>query len=278
MSSLAETVSNDIIEALKQDRLTLPTLPEVAMRVRAIAENEESTINDLTVTIAQDTALSARIIRVVNSPLLRAAQEVTDLPMAISRLGMSYTSNLAIGLAMEQMFQATSEIIEDRMQSLWHLTVQLSSWCSAIAAHTGVLPQDEALLAGLIHRIGALPILSYAEEHDDVIHDSLTLSKVIDRLHGALGSAILENWGFADRLAEVPKLYRKLERQTQTADYAAIVTLANLIHGQHEQSVWREQSWAEVPLFGLFSLPADPADELYQQLSEKVASSHAALA
>ena len=122
MSNLVETVSHDIIEALQNDQLTLPSLPEVALKVRDVAEKDDSTIHDLTEIIAQDAALSARIIRVVNSPLLRAPQEVKDLPMAVSRLGMNYTSNLAIGLAMEQMFQATSEMIEKRMRALWQLT------------------------------------------------------------------------------------------------------------------------------------------------------------
>ena len=59
--------------------------------------------------IGRDTALSARLIKVVNSPLLRATQEVTDLHTAITRLGTNYSSNLAIGLVMEQIFHARLE-------------------------------------------------------------------------------------------------------------------------------------------------------------------------
>lgn len=278
MTNLVETVSNDIIEALQNDQLTLPSLPEVALQVREIAERDDSTIHDLTEIISRDAALSARIIRVVNSPLLRAPQEVKDLPMAISRLGMNYTSNLAIGLAMEQMFQATSEMIEKRMRALWQLTGHIAAWCSVIAAHTKTLPPDEAMLAGLIHRLGALPILTYAEEHDDLIQDNITLGKVIDRLHGPLGSTILEKWEFPKSLSMVSKTYRKLDRKPEEVDYAGLVTLANLIHNRNLEAGWGLKNWEEIELFKLFNLPTDRDDELYDDLDERAKASYAALA
>ncbi|EAR10320.1 HDOD domain-containing protein [Reinekea blandensis] len=277
MSNLVETVSNDIIESLQNDQLTLPSLPEVALKVRDVAEKDDSTINDLTEIIARDAALSARIIRVVNSPLLRAPQEVKDLPMAISRLGMNYTSNLAIGLAMEQMFQATSDMIEKRMRALWQLTGHIASWCSVLAAHTKVLPPDEAMLAGLIHRLGALPILTYAEERDDLIQDNITLGKVIDRLHGPLGTAILEKWEFPVTLSSIPKTYRKLDRSPDSVDYAGLVTLANLIHNRKLDAGWGLKDWETIELFGLFNLPTDREDELYADLAERAEANYSAL-
>ena len=277
MSNLVETVSKDIIEALQNDQLTLPSLPEVALKVRDVAEKDDSTINDLTVIIAQDAALSARIIRVVNSPLLRAPQEVKDLPMAVSRLGMNYTSNLAIGLAMEQMFQATSEMIEKRMRALWQLTGHISSWCTVLASHSKVLPPDEAMLAGLIHRLGALPILTYAEERDDLIQDNITLGKIIDRLHGPLGSAILEKWEFAKKLSEIPKLYRKVDREPDEIDFSGLVTLANLIHNRKLDGGWGLKNWEEIPLFQRFNLPTDRDDELYDDLEKRATENYAAL-
>ncbi|WP_320824585.1 HDOD domain-containing protein [Reinekea sp.] len=277
MSNLVETVSRDILAALKNDQLTLPSLPEVALKVRDVAERDDATIANLTDVIAQDAALSARIIRVVNSPLLRAPQEVKDLPMAVSRLGMNYTSNLAIGLAMAQMFQATSDMIEQRMRALWQMTGQISSWATVLAGHSKLLAPDEAMLAGLIHRLGALPILAYAEERDDLIQDNISLGRVIDRLHGPLGSAILEKWEFPKKLAEVPRLYRKTDRNLEVPDFAGLITLANLIHNKDVNSGWGLKDWQAVPLFQVFELPTDKTDELYVELAERVALSNAAL-
>ena len=273
MSNLVETISSEIIEALNNDQLQLPSLPEVALQVREVAERDESTVADLYDIICQDAALSARIIRVVNSPLLRAPQEVKDLPMAISRLGMNYTSNLAIGLAMEQMFQATNEMIEKRMRGLWQLTGIIASWCSTLAAHTKTLAPDEAMLAGLIHRLGALPILAFAEERDDLIQDNITLGKLIDRLHGPLGTTILEKWEFTPELAEIPKIYRKTDRTASTPDYAGLVTLANLIHSRKTETGWGKKDWQEIALFDTFNLPKERDIELYDELETRATES-----
>ncbi|MEJ2045077.1 MAG: HDOD domain-containing protein [Reinekea sp.] len=277
MTTLVETVASEIVEALNNDQLLLPSLPEVALKVRDVAEKDESTIAHLTDIISQDAALSARIIRVVNSPLLRAPQEVKDLPMAVSRLGMNYTSNLAIGLAMEQMFQATNDMIEKRMRTLWQLTGMISSWCSVLAAHTKTLAPDEAMLAGLIHRLGALPILTFAEERDDLIRDNITLGKIIDRLHGPLGTKILEKWEFSPQLAEIPTTYRKLDRIPDEADYCGLVTLANLIHCRKLDAGWGLKEWESIPLFDIFNLPTDRNNKLYDELENRTIESFSAL-
>ena len=56
-------------------------------------------ISELARHISTDTALSARLIKVVNSPLLRSRQGITDLNMAVNRLGVVYTANLFQRLA-----------------------------------------------------------------------------------------------------------------------------------------------------------------------------------
>ena len=58
MSQLAEKVSQDIITALEADRLVLPTLPEVALRVREVAEDPDASINEMGKVIGSDAALN----------------------------------------------------------------------------------------------------------------------------------------------------------------------------------------------------------------------------
>lgn len=63
------------------------------MSIREAAEDSEISVAALSKVIGRDAALSARLIKVVNSPLLRAAVEVTDLHTAITRLGINYSCN-----------------------------------------------------------------------------------------------------------------------------------------------------------------------------------------
>ncbi|MEP4546492.1 MAG: HDOD domain-containing protein [Saccharospirillum sp.] len=276
MSKLLETVKQDIIDALNNDQLVLPSLPEVALKVRDTAEDPDATIKQLTDIISRDSALSARIIRVVNSPLLRAPQEVRDLSMAVSRLGMNYTSNLAIGLAMEQMFQATSDMIDKRMRQLWRLTGQVSAMATILARQTAIVGAEEALLAALVHRLGALPILTFAEERDDLILDNITLGQIIDQLHGHLGSVILERWDFSPQLSRVPRDYRKFDRNPAEADLTDIITVANLIVLKDSTSGWSRMDWTKVSAFERLALPNDREDPLYAELEREAATAQAA--
>ncbi len=68
MSKLAEKVQKELIQAIDNDELVLPTLPEVALKVREAAEDPDISIPQLSKVIGNDAALTARIIKVVKQP------------------------------------------------------------------------------------------------------------------------------------------------------------------------------------------------------------------
>lgn len=228
MSQIVERVRQDILTAIKNDQLVLPTLPEVALRVREVADDPNADIDKLVGVIGGDAALSARIIRVANSPLLRASRAIEDLKTALMRLGISYTCNIATGLAMEQMFQATSDMVDMRMRDVWSRSSEVAGISHVLCKHYTRLRPDQATLAGLVHKIGVLPILTYAEEHPALLSDSLTLDRVIDELHPSIGDIILRTWGFPEELAHIPSQHLDFQRKIPKADYADIVTIAVL--------------------------------------------------
>lgn len=228
MSQVVDTVRQDIIAAIKSDRLVLPTLPEAALRVREVAEDPDANMDQLTGVIGNDAALSARIVRVANSPLMRANKAIEDLKSAVMRLGIQYTCNIATGLAMQQMFQATSDLVDSRLRDTWNRSSEIAGICHVLCRHYTNLRPDQATLAGLIHRIGVLPILTYAEEHPSLLKDSLTLDRVIFQLQGAIGDLILKTWDFPAEIANVPSQHMKFNREVDKADYADIVTVAML--------------------------------------------------
>lgn len=228
MSLIVEKVRQEIIAAIKSDRLVLPTLPEVALRVREVADDPKADLEKLTQVIGNDAALSARIVRVANSPLLRASRPIEDLKAAVMRLGIAYTSNIATGLAMEQMFQATSDLVDMRMREVWSRSSEIAGICHVLCRHYTRLRPDQATLAGLVHKIGVLPILTYAEENPALLSDSLTLDKVIESLHAPIGDMILKTWGFPEELAHIPSEHINFSRSAPKADYADIVTVAML--------------------------------------------------
>lgn len=257
MNPIAEKVRQEIITAINNDQLVLPTLPEVALKVREVADDPDTDIDTLGSVIGNDAALSARIIRVANSPLLRASRAIEDLRTALMRLGIQYTCNIATGLAMEQMFQATSDLVDMRMREVWSRSSEVAGISHVLCRHYTKLRPDQATLAGLVHKIGVLPILTYAEDHPALLKDSFTLDAVIDELHAPLGDLILKTWGFPEELAHIPTQHVDFTRSIPKADYADIVTVAMLQSYLGSDSAMTKIDFSQVKAFERLGLDPD---------------------
>mgnify|MGYP006161778891 FL=1 len=260
MSKLAEKVQKELIQAIDSDELVLPTLPEVALKVREAAEDPDIGIPQLSKVIGNDAALTARIIKVVNSPLLRTNKEITDLQMAVSRLGINYTCNLATGLAMEQMFQATSDVVDRKMREVWNKSTEIAGICHVLCKHYTRLLPDQATLAGLVHQIGVLPILTYAEDHSELLADSISLNHVIEQIHPIIGDKILRTWDFPELIAMVPSQYLDFTRDSAKVDYVDIVQVATLQSYIGSEHPYTKLDWSQIPAFAKLGL--DPNQNL----------------
>lgn len=277
MEQVIEEVREELIDAIRSNRLVLPTLPEVALKVRDAAEDPRTDSSGIARVIANDAALSARIIRVANSPLLRAASPILDLRMAISRLGMQYTCNLSIGLAMEQMFQATSDAVDRRMREVWAHSTEVAGISAVLAKTYTRLKPDQATLAGLVHQIGALPILRFAEEQRRLLKTPEVLDQLITGLHGEIGQLILETWDFPPELSIVPTQYLQFDRQPAAADYADVVMVANLQSRIGSDDPVAHVDWHGISAFTRLGLEPDFNAMEVEDLGEALAASIASL-
>ncbi len=276
MSEIADKIKAAILKAIENDSLVLPTLPEVALKVREIAEDPEASVNQVVDAISNDAALTARIIRVCNSPLLRGNREITALNMAVSRLGMQYTSNLATGLAMEQMFQATSEMIDRKMREVWQKSTEIAGISHVLCQHYTKLKPDQATLAGLVHQIGVLPILKFVEDKGIRIN-SVILDNIIDEIHPQIGAKILEKWDFPDDLKNVPLDYVDFERNVAQPDYADIVLVANLQSLAGSTHPYTQLDWTKFSAFERLGLDPEVDINEAEDLSEEMEAAMALL-
>lgn len=256
MAMLLSDLRAELINAIEEDQLTLPTLPEVAIKVREEAENPEASAASLTEIINSDAALSARLIKVSNNPLLRGSKAIENIKMAVNRLGLEYTSNLATGLAMEQMFQATSATVDKRMRETWSRSAEVAGIANVLCSHYTKLKPDQAALAGLVHRIGALPILKYAEEcHKGLLDNPKTLDRVLNALCPEIGRRILTSWNFPPEMIKVAQGYNDFKRQVDTADYTDIVMIANLQSYIGSDHPYAQIDCSEISAFDRLGLP-----------------------
>lgn len=260
MSQLVNQIQEELLQAIEDDALILPTLPEVAIRVREAAENPDIGTHALSRVISNDAALTARLIKVVNSPLLRGNREIHDLQGAVDRLGINYTCSLAIGLAMEQMFQATHEVVDAKLREVWTRSTEIAAISQVLCRNFTRLQSDQATLAGLVHQIGILPILLYAEEHSMLLADTASLDHVIERIHPRLGERILRAWEFPAAIACVPGQMQDFTRDSAAVDYVDVVQVAILQSHVGTRHPLTRLDWNSVPAFAKLGL--DPKADI----------------
>ncbi|MCP4390303.1 MAG: HDOD domain-containing protein [Gammaproteobacteria bacterium] len=219
-----------IIDDLENDRLPLPTLPEVAIRVRETADDENASITDVAKIIETDAALSARIVQVGNSALYRGINPAETVQAAAMRMGLDTVRTLATSLVMKQLFQATHPVVDQYLRKAWKQSTDVAALSAMIAKSSTTLESDSALLAGLTHSIGLSPILVKAESDPEVLNNPETLEHLLYEIYPVVGSRILENWGFSEALVKVPSEHLKIDRNGDNgkADYVDIVQVALL--------------------------------------------------
>lgn len=264
MSHTHLEITRHLLELVDRDELMLPTLPEVALRIREAANDPNVSSRDLTELLGTDPAISAWLIRIANSPLMRSFQRIDTLSGAISRLGVAYSCNLATGLAMQQLFQATSETIDARMRQAWQHSTEVAAIATVLAKHYTSLKPDQATLAALVHAIGVLPVLAYAEEHRLFLgeDEGAQLDQLIAAAHPLLGERILAAWNFPEDLLSVPVEHVDVRRVVERADYVDVIIVAKLqCHGPYQgqsQSFLPVEEWHAVSAFNRLGLSPIP--------------------
>jgi len=277
LDDMVQSVGADLLHRIETDQLILPTLPEVALKVREAATDADIDVAGLGRIIETDPALSARIIRVANSPLLRASRVIENLHSAVARLGIRYTCNLVTSLAMQQLFQATSDAVDQRLRHTWSQATEVAGIAHVLARHYTSLQPDQATLAGIVHRIGVLPILTHADEHRQLLKDAEVLDALIERLHPGLGQQILEAWEFPPELACVPREHLHFERRPDQPDYADLILVANLQSLLGSEHPHARLDWDRISAFARLGLAAEHDAPEMVDLSEEMAAASALL-
>lgn len=264
---------------LDANRLVLPTLPDVALKVRDAVAKGESTSQELSDMIVTDAALSARLMQVANSPLYRGAVEVNSIQMAVTRLGSQTIRTLITSLVMQQMFTPTSELLEQHFRETWEQGVNVSSISRALSSFVPHLNPDEAMLAGLIHQIGKLPILMLVEDIPEFKESPSRLNKLLEKAHPAIGKIIMDTWDFPEELKLVASEYVNFQRDSSTkADYVDLVQVAFLqsIAGTDHPAC--RVDWNTVPSFAKLGMAPDAEILEIEGISEEIELAQSMLA
>ncbi len=188
-------LSFQLYRDLRSDKAVLPSLPDLALRIRRAIEDEVSDARTVARLVESDPAMAAKLLKAANSAMYGGLTAVESCPAAVVRLGMQTTKHLVLSFALKEVFKASSPMIQKRMQVLWKHSSQVAALCFVLSREAR-LPPEESLLIGLVHDVGAIAVLNYIERFPDLAENEAGLEDTIERMRGELGAMILRKWAF----------------------------------------------------------------------------------
>jgi HD-like signal output (HDOD) protein len=274
VQQVQELVSR-IQEDFKAGRLKVPSLPEVAININKYIGDPNANIANMAKVIQMDPALAAKLVQVANSALYARHGGVEDCRTAVARLGMTTTRNLVMSFALRQSFQIGSAIVRDIARSTWNKSSEVAAISYVLARVTMGMVPDKALLAGLVHNIGAIPILHYAADYPDLKKNRVLINDLVQRLAQKLGSLVLRQWSFDNELIEVPQQINNHNyAPDQEIDYVDLVIVANM-HSQFGKEDADRPVLQDVASFRklpLFQIGPDASIELLYEAREEIST------
>lgn len=272
-SSQIEQFWHDLVADIKANRVILPALPDVAIKVRRLLDIPGTSAVKIASAISADAVLSTRLLRAVNSPLYRTSNTIDNIRAAVTRLGNANVRSVVTTLAMEQIYQdRLASPMKKRLlaQNREHgMKVAALSWF--IADRYTSLNPEEAMLAGLIHDIGKLPILEYAELLPELSEDDGALERLLQVLHPRVGVLMLRSWKFSPDLIAAVGEHEDLDRDPLAdADYTDVVIVANLLSHVGTGHPHTRRDWSEIPAFTRLALTPEESVEAMRTAREQI--------
>ncbi len=260
----------------------LPTIPNSLLRIWEILDDPNSSASDLERVISLDQALSAKLIRLANSPYYGARDEITSCARAITLLGFNMVKNIAMCVSVVAgVMPKKGTTVAIDLGQLWQHSIATGVIASFLANRSDEVNPDSAFTAGVLHDLGKYvmnlclgekycEVVAAARENGISIHDA-ELS-MIGASHGHFGAYLARNWGFPEVLRDV------IERHHEDFQHDGALTLLELVGVADQMARKAEVGWAGDDIRGVVDIktmdrlqvPHSALDEFWEVVLEQV--------
>jgi HD-like signal output (HDOD) protein len=250
---------------LSAGALELPSLPEVALKIRRALADEDVSIGEIARLLGTDPALAARTLRIANSAMFyRGSRPITSLSGAVSQLGQKMVRNVALSFAAQQAFIGYgSRPLRDLVSAVWRHSIHAAVICHMLARVRTKLNADEAFLTGLLHEIGKLYIFMRAKDDVEALSSDPGFQSVLAAWHPRIGRAVIEAWELPEQLAAAVGDHEACSLDApEPPTMTAVVAVANYLAEHSEAACADAEFHAQAPRFGALSLDKPTFDWL----------------
>jgi HD-like signal output (HDOD) protein len=237
------------------------TLPEIYFRVRDVVDNHDSTMDDLADAIKLDPAISARLLRIVNSPMYGFAKQVDTITRAVNLLGMQSVNDLVTATTVGRTFSGMTMQLMD-MPMFWRKSVLCALLAGRIARSCGIEDSERFFIEGLLRDIGHLVLYQTVPERaQSALVEAGYLNAALAEVEQAsvgcdfaeVGAELIHSWGMPVQIEQAVRYQLRPSEAGEFALHASIVHLAGVIADHEELGPNRRQ---EVVPFDPYAITA----------------------
>jgi HD-like signal output (HDOD) protein len=227
-------------QEIAQEVSTLLSFPEAAVHINKLVDDPESSNEALSKAILKDPGLTARVLKLVNSPMFRRKTKIETVSHAVTLLGRQEIRNLVLATSVAQAFKSLPPEVVD-MAAFWRNSICCGTAASFLARALNVPHEERLFIAGLLHGVGKLVFYSQYPDHYRLVlehrengEDAIIAAEreVFGFDHAVMASALLCEWKFPDTLQLIIAHYLEPEKAQEFQVETAIVSAAASI-AQH---------------------------------------------
>jgi HD-like signal output (HDOD) protein len=222
----------DCFNAIHARRYKLPQFGPITDRVGEMFQphlSEARTLHENAKLIQLDPSLAINFLHLANSKY-----QSNSIPEAMVWVGegTSYVYLHAIQQSAGKL-DVTNDLLVQLSLALWEHSYLTGAFCALAASHLRNYDPDKAMLAGLLHDIGSLPVLVIGSENSDLINNPIQLDAAMRQLKKPIGSLLCQRFKVPDFIADAMTYAEDYGYISQSdVDYAELVTLAHIAMNQ----------------------------------------------
>lgn len=225
---------------LSSGDVDLPGFPEIVARVRRALADENVSTDTVARVVGAEPVITARLLRMANSAALNpSGKPIAELRTAILRVGLNVVRSTTIAFAVQQLRRAPElRGLEKPLDLLWRRSVLVASLAHLVARQYAHPRPDTALLAGVLHGIGRLYILTRASRHPALFADVASYQAIERDWHLQVACALLDHWGIDEEVVQAIRESEDFTREPRgplsLSDVLVTATLIAVFRDQPE--------------------------------------------
>lgn len=234
--------------------IKLPTPPAIALRIIEEVQKEEPSFTRLTELINTDPALTARVLRIANSPIFSPVGRIDSLDKAITRMGTILLTNVALSFVLVGNFKQIPDS-DFNFEYFWKRSVTAAVGANIIAREI-CRSNDYIFIATLLHDIGIIIADSCLPSYREIFSSESTHASINETeqdhfgfSHAKLGSELLKQWGLPDQITIPIAWHQQPDMAPGEAECPARViylsdNLSAAFHGKpaaHKLKIFRDE-------------------------------------